>query len=840
MKLYRCLLICGFFLLMPALFSQDFTESNLPIVFIETNGQTIPDEPKINVTMGIVDNGPEQINYVDDDWNDFNGTVGIEIRGSSSQWFFPKDQYAVETRDSAGNNLNVSLLGLPPENDWILYAPYSDKSLMRNVLIYKLARDMGHYASRTIFVELLLNEEYQGIYVLMEKVKRDPNRVDIAKMDDDDLQGDSLTGGYILKIDKETGASNDGWDSSFPPYPGAWQTVEYKYHYPKPQYIETEQKLYIQQFIYDFESLMDDDAYNHPETGYQSIADMNSFVDYVLLNELAKDVDAYRLSTYLHKDRSSINPKFKAGPVWDFNIALGNADYFDGFNPENWKITEPMNTWESLLRAFWWKKLMDDPYFYHRMVLRWNQYRLNILSDTTLSGFIDETAAFLEEPQQRNFERWPILGVYIWPNYFIGETYEEEVDYLKVWIEQRVAWMDEQLALQPMFTEINYFSSPELDAGDWIELYNPSQEAVDLGGWTIRDSSDTYFTFSMNTILLAENHLLVCEDINLFNGIFPDVVNVLGDMENSLPNQYGHLVLYNDQDECVDLLSYKKTNPWPVGASGTGNTIELMYFLTDNSVGENWQVSQLSGGSPGDTNTIAPVPDLLINEFMADNQSIIMDEYGGFDDWIELYNAGDSPVDLAGKYFTDDLDQPDKFQIAGLSPQLTTISAGGFLLLWADNEPEQGVLHLGFKLSMEMEQIGLYMTDGITVIDTLSFGEQSADHSYGRYPDGDTSWTSAVIPTPGYSNMLTGLGGVSNMISIYPNPTNEYIYWNLSNTTDRILNLKVYNLHGMLLQTQNGVHTSGRLNVRKLPDGVYLFVLEYEGRIEATSFVKQN
>ena len=243
-------------------FAQNFTQSNLPIVIIETYGQNIPDEPKITVDMGIIFNGPGEINYLTDPFNDYDGIVGIEKRGSSSQWFFPKDQYAFETRDAEGNNLNVSLLGLPAENDWILHAPYSDKSLMRNVLTYKWANEMGAYAPRTVFCEVILNGDYQGVYVLMEKIKRDENRVDIAEMDENDLAGDSLTGGYIIKIDKNEGAGNAGWESEFPPYPGAWQEVYYQYHYPKPENIKYQQKQYIQQFVNNFETVMNSSNFN--------------------------------------------------------------------------------------------------------------------------------------------------------------------------------------------------------------------------------------------------------------------------------------------------------------------------------------------------------------------------------------------------------------------------------------------------------------------------------------------------------------------------------------------------------------------------------------------------
>ena len=152
----------------------NFNDSNLPIIEINTNGQTIQNSTKITADMGIIYNGERQRNYMTDPYNNYDGKIGIEIRGSSSTQF-PKKQYALETRDAMGNNLNVSLLGLPAENDWILYAVYNDKSLLRDVLAFKLSNAMGRYASRSRFCELVLNGDYRGVYVLLEKIKRDKN-----------------------------------------------------------------------------------------------------------------------------------------------------------------------------------------------------------------------------------------------------------------------------------------------------------------------------------------------------------------------------------------------------------------------------------------------------------------------------------------------------------------------------------------------------------------------------------------------------------------------------------------------------------------------------------------
>ena len=278
-----------------------FNESTLPIVVIDTDGQEILNDPRIVVHMGIIDND-SGINNMDDPFNGYDGQISIEIRGSSSQ-MFPKKQYALETQDIDGENLNVSILGMPAENDWILYAPYSDKSLLRNFLAYELARNIGRYASRTRFCELVINGDYKGLYIFMEKIKRDNNRVDISKLDPDETTGDDLTGGYILKVDKWDGENNDGWWSAspLPEYDGTW----YQYHYPEPDNIVDEQKDYINNYITDFELLIASESYNDPDAGYYDQVNLDSFIDVSLMSEISKNVDAYRLSAYMYKDKDS-------------------------------------------------------------------------------------------------------------------------------------------------------------------------------------------------------------------------------------------------------------------------------------------------------------------------------------------------------------------------------------------------------------------------------------------------------------------------------------------------------------------------------------------------------
>ena len=434
-----------------------FTSSNLPIVLINTNGQVIPNDYKITADMGVIYNGEGMRNNLTDPCNNYNGKIGIEIRGSSSQWF-PKKQYAVETRDELGNDLDVSLLEFPEESDWVLFAPYNDKSLMRDVLTYKIASSMGRYASRSKYCEVVLNGEYVGVYVLLEKVKRDVNRVNIKKLEPPDISGDALTGGYIIKIDKTDGENNDGWYSTYLPYPQAQYSVFYQYHYPKPDEIVQQQKDYIQNKIFQFETMMSFASnISDTATGYPKFLDTDSFVDFLIVNEVAKNVDGYRLSTYLYKDRDSRNPKIFAGPVWDFNLGFGNADYYDGWLSNGWQLeylTDYQNipSGEPFLTPNWWRKLFDDTTFRNKVYARWQNVKTEIINTQKIFSYIDSLTILLDESKTRNFERWPVLGVWVWPNYYVGQTYAQEIVYLKSWITNRLNWMNANMVGEPTDT----------------------------------------------------------------------------------------------------------------------------------------------------------------------------------------------------------------------------------------------------------------------------------------------------------------------------------------------------------------------------------------------------
>jgi hypothetical protein len=415
-----------------------FESSNLPIISIQTNGLSISDETRIVVDMGIVDNGTGNTNNLNDPFNNYNGKISIETRGESSQGLFPKKSFRIETQDAIGNNLNVSLLGMPPENDWVLYAPYTDKTMMRDVLAYKMGSDMGRYAPRTRFVELIINGEYQGVYVLIEKIKVDKNRVDIASLKPVDLSGEELTGGYLLRVDKLDPNDYPGWQAIPVPQLQGENQITFQYYDPHGEDLAEVQRSYIRNYMVDFQSALSMLSFGNPTNGYRRYLDIPAAIDFMIVNEIGKNIDGYIFSTYLYKEKDKQGQlgKLFMGPLWDFNLAFGNVNYWNNAQ------VAPGWMWDDQYRMFWFRRLMQDPYFANSMKCRWDELRSSLLTNDYFTTAIDSLAILLQEAQFRNYKRWPILGTYVWPNQYIGMTYQDEINYLKQWILERLRWMD--------------------------------------------------------------------------------------------------------------------------------------------------------------------------------------------------------------------------------------------------------------------------------------------------------------------------------------------------------------------------------------------------------------
>ena len=439
---------------------QTLTSSNLPILKVNTKGKAIVNEPKILADMQLIYNGIGKTNSVTDKPTGYLGKTGIEFRGSTSQQLFPKKPYGFELWvDSTEKSRKVALLGMPEESDWVLNATYNDKTLMRDVLSYDLANRMGRYATRSRYVEMMVNDKYEGLYILMEKVKRDKNRVDISSLKVTDNTGDDVTGGYLLKIDKTEGSKSKLWNTTLS-INGVSYTVPIQIEYPKITDITDAQFTYIKNYVTEFETSLKSSDYLTPKARWREMIDIDSFVDYFLITEFTKNVDGYRLSTYFYKDKDSKGGKLKMGPAWDYNLAFGNADYLDGYKSTGWqyKVNDlaipAKDTY--FLSPTWWERLSADSSFRYKAAKRWEVLRKTALNPDRINTWMDSTATVLQEARIRNNNRWTgVLGVKIWPNYYVGATYENETTWMKDWIRQRTAWLDSQLKVfgQPLANE---------------------------------------------------------------------------------------------------------------------------------------------------------------------------------------------------------------------------------------------------------------------------------------------------------------------------------------------------------------------------------------------------
>ena len=503
-------LICFLLLWSSFLYSQSLSVSNLPIVRFNTNTRVIQDEPKIPVQMEIFDNGSGQLNQVSSTPT-ISTVAGVEFRGSTSQadfYFLPglvKKPYGIELwTDSTGVKAKkLSLLQMPEETDWVLNASYNDRSFMRDFIAQSLAGRIGLLHSKAKFVELIINDEYRGVYVLMEKVKQGKNRVPISDLYPTENAGDDVTGGYLLKIDKTSGSPSTSWKSNYTSGITATQKCEFQIEYPQYGLITQQQLVYIRDYINNWEKKLMTEDMNDPKASFRDYMDVSSFVNYFILNEVTRNVDGYRLSTYLYKDKESLGGKIKMGPAWDFNIALGNADYLNGWKTDGFVYKAMENDggkndyWQV---PFWWNKLIQDASFRKALATRWKTVRSSFLNTSTLFATIDSAQVVLKDPLTRNFQKYPLMGKKIWPNYYVGATLSDEVNWLKNWIQGRLVWLDAQMAV---------FDSPILAVReeDVSAIVYPNPSSSGLFQWKFsldKPSLVTYFvTDAMGRMIMS-------------------------------------------------------------------------------------------------------------------------------------------------------------------------------------------------------------------------------------------------------------------------------------------------------------------------------------------------
>ena len=441
--------------------SVQLTETNLPIVWIDVDGQIIDRYERITGRMKIICNEDGQLNYADTIAHpgqhiDYEGYIALRYRGSSSFSMSDKKPYSFRPLDKpleeGGEKKKVNILGMGKDNNWALLAPYADKSMMRDLLAFEVSRPWMEYTPQGRYCELYLDGIYYGVYILTEVVSKGKHRVNLP---DPGEAGDELTGGYIMEVNRPDGEITH--ISKYPPLSRAGFAYNDKYinfQYKSPDYedLTEDQVAYIKGRIDQMEAALWSYRPGNEET-YKEFLDETNFIDYQIAQELGHNVDAYRLSGKFFKRRDSVDARFKM-VLWDMNLAYGNADYYYGWRTDTWIYQNNdylQNDGDPQLIPFWWYRLNTNPSYTAALKSRWAQYRRSNLRQDRVMATVDSLANVLtsHNAEQRNSEAWPRWGEYVWPNYYVADNFQDEVSYLKQWLSNRIAWMDNKLGFDP-------------------------------------------------------------------------------------------------------------------------------------------------------------------------------------------------------------------------------------------------------------------------------------------------------------------------------------------------------------------------------------------------------
>lgn len=419
--------------------------THLPLVLIDTQGEKIRDHQDGGYCMiSIIDN--EETNNHPTDEPQVYTAAQIKIRGNSSAGF-DKKQYKLDFVESAQNPVQVDyeVMGMPAESDWVLNGPYLDKSLMRNYMMYNLAGEiMDDWSPNVRYCEVILNGEYQGLYLMIESVKEGKNRVNVG----DEVALKSGQTGYLVVRERD-GQTPTRLDN-FGTYTYITQN-ELGVKYPNPALITPQQANYIERDISAFEKALYSLDYDHVKYGYASWIDLDSFVDYWVINEFSSNLDAGKFSTYAYKN---IRGKLTMGPVWDFNNSFGLY------------VDVPMDF--HMQSKPWYVMLMKDENFTQRIIDRYRELRKGILSEENLFNYIDSVTDYLGDAVERNFEVW-------------GYTFQMELDEEKQMLryqelpqnhKEAVEALKEYIRIRGRFLDMNIEAVKQFSAESKVKPYN--------------------------------------------------------------------------------------------------------------------------------------------------------------------------------------------------------------------------------------------------------------------------------------------------------------------------------------------------------------------------------
>lgn len=481
------------FLIAPKLYARknyyNNFEANLPIVSLHPKDQAAVPQSGILADFGIIHQGDE-LNKLSHAFDEFSGTV--HVRKLVNEFEYPKEQYSFNLLTPTGEPNNVSFLGLPEGDEWLLYAPYSDKTLLRTALMCEIAHALERHGPVRL-VHVFIAGEYEGIYVLMESRNVHRNRIDISNISPLDISGDALTGGYIFQLGRQRW--RPGFASPNVPYRGGEPPILYQYLYPDGETIVPQQQTYIQDTMVQLENALLSEGKESLSAETRQLFNIHSFVDYFILNEIAKNVNAYRMQSVFFKDRDSRDGRIHLEPSWDFEHALGNVNYYNGWDVRELALDVLLNSddlqSDTLRVPAWWAQLAENNDFKKGVYKRWFELNTTVFSEAWILDKLDSLYTTLKEDRVLNFERWQVMGKEIWPNEYVGISYDDDYDHLYLWILDRLDWLN--LAMEEFETAVQHQTRPVVShvqlAQNYPNPFNPmtrisyalpSQEFVSL------------------------------------------------------------------------------------------------------------------------------------------------------------------------------------------------------------------------------------------------------------------------------------------------------------------------------------------------------------------------
>ncbi|MBU0691298.1 CotH kinase family protein [bacterium] len=734
------------------------------------------------------------------DWQTIHfDSIGVRFKGNSSYTGYPgvKKSFKLDIDEYVTDQ---TIYGLDKLN---LNNGFNDPTFVREVCAYEICEAVGLPTVRTNYAALYINDEYWGLYTLVEQFDQEFIESRFGAGEEGNLWKGDPHGNFVFHGPNES-AYYDSYELENNEEENDWSALV--------DIVATVNNVPLPNLV--------DSLHNR--------MDVNSAMAMLAVDIFTVNLDSYigRCANYYfyHRDLDS---RFVFAK-WDMNEAWGVFNMQMNLNQLqqldlHWVDPSPMDT-RPLAERLWQIQDYDQIFVGHIRKLMATVADPDVLIDR-MEDLRDIIRPWVYSDPNKMFTNADFDNS-MTQNITQGPR---SIPALGTFIENRHTWLETQL--EP-WTPIEGLVLNELmaandstiadnngDFDDWIEVANISNSPINLSGLRLHDHFDGTLPYIFpDTTIQPGGYFVIWADEEPEQGLFHAPFKLDADGEDVYLTDDGVIV---DQATFPDLATDISYGRWPDGNGA-------------------WQL--LTAATPGDVNQNSSNPEdiiLCINEFMALNETTVADEAGQFEDWIELYNPGPHSVQMGGLFLTDNLANPTKWMFPD-----TLFGVGNFLLVWCDNDPNDGPLHTTFGLSGDGEEIGLFgrLAAGNEEIDGHSFGAQSADISEGRATDCAGEWIVQTAPSPGASNGSVSTPGIENTIPFnftlyqnYPNPFNPSTAIAFDLPVSGSVSLIIYNTVGQEIkrlvdEPLTAGHHEVVFDASSLPSGIYFY------RFEASDF----